>query len=415
VAYRSRIVDAELALLLGTSGAVLIEGAKACGKTETAMQVAASSVQLDIDAEARAAAAVDPGLVLSGDRPRLIDEWQLIPGVWDHVRRAVDRSGRTGEFILTGSAVPADDVTRHTGAGRFTRLRMRPMSLFESGHSSGESSLRSLLEGRDPAGRSDLDTADLAVRVSVGGWPGLLDRTPAQVLRVLRGYLDDVRRTDISRLDGIRRDPENVARVLRSLARHSATEASDSTIAADIGGSEGSTKRETVAAYHDALGRLMIIEDLPAWAPSLRSRTTLRQAPVRHFVDPSLAVAALGASPDRLVRDLRLLEQLFESLVVRDLRIYAQANDAEVFRYRDHTGLEMDAILQRRDGGWAAIEVKLGVGQVDDAAHSLLRLAERVASDPHGAPLLLAVVIGRGIAHRRPDGVLVIPVGTLGP
>lgn len=413
--YRPRIVDEELADLLDASGAVLIEGPRACGKTETAMQVAASAVQLDIDAAARSAALVDPGLLLPGDRPRLIDEWQLIPEIWDHVRRAVDRSGKSGEFILAGSAVPADDVVRHTGAGRFTRLRMRPMSLFESGHSSGIASLRGLLDGEDPAGRSRFDLEGLAERIAVGGWPGLLDRTPAQVLRVLRGYLDDVRQADIRKLDGVRRDPENVGRVLRSLARHSATEAAASTIAADVGGPGGSPKRETVAAYQDVLARLMITEDLAAWSPSIRSRTALRQASVHHFVDPSLAVAALEASPSRLTKDLPLLGQLFESLVVRDLRIYAQANDARVFRYRDHAGLEADAILEWRGGAWAAVEVKLGPRQVDDAAAALLRLADRVDSETHGPPRFLSVVTGWGIAHRRSDGVLVIPIGTLGP
>jgi predicted AAA+ superfamily ATPase len=409
-------VDRELSDLLDASGAVVIEGPKACGKTATATVVAKSSVRLDVDEDARNAARIDPALILAGEQPRLIDEWQLVPEIWDHVRRAVDDRPRArGQFLLAGSAVPADDATRHTGAGRFTRLRMRPMSLYETGHSTGKTSLGGILAGASPAGRSTHSVADIAVRIAVGGWPGLLDRTPAQVQRVLRGYLDEIRVTDIQRLDGVRRDPENVARVLRSLARHTATEASDSTIAADVGGAEAPIKRETVAAYRDALSRLMIVEDLPAWAPSLRSRTALRQAEVRHFVDPSLAVAALDATPARLVKDVTFLGLLFESLVIRDLRVYAQASDARVFRYRDHTDLEADAIVQRRDGSWAAFEVKLGAGQVDTAAEALRRLSERVDSQKHGPPAALGVITGWGYAHRRADGVLVIPIGTLGP
>lgn len=415
VTYRARIVDAELAAGLQATGAVLIEGPRGCGKTETARHAARSEVRLDVDDEARTAGLVAPAVLLEGDRPRLIDEWQLIPAVWNHVRREVDdHPDQTGQFILTGSAVPADDATRHSGALRFTRLRMRPMSLAETGHSTGDVSLAALFRGENPHARDPgLTINDLAERIAVGGWPGLLGRTPDQALVALRGYLDATRRVDLVRLDGVRRDPENVARVLRSLARNVATAASARSIAADVGGSDGPIDHHTVLDYIGALMRLFVVEDLPAWSPALRSRSILRTAATRHFVDPSLAVAALDARPERLLRDVETLGLLFESLVVRDLRIYAQHLDANVFHYRDNNGLEADAVVQRRDGSWIAFEVKLGQAAIDGAAANLLRLADRVDTARHGKPAALAVVTGWGFGYRRPDGVAVIPVGAL--
>jgi predicted AAA+ superfamily ATPase len=415
--YRSRVVDDELNTLLGATGAVLIEGPKGCGKTETGRRAARSEVRLDVDSDARAAATIAPHIILAGDRPRLIDEWQLVPDVWNHVRRDVDaHPGQPGQFILTGSAVPADDKTRHTGAMRFTRLRMRPMSLFETGHSTGTVSLATLFEGSAPAARDPgLSIEAIAERIAVGGWPGLLDRKPKQALYALRGYLDEVRRVDISGLDGIRRDPENVARVLRSLARNIATQASANAIAADVGGADNSVKPHTVIEYLGALTRLLIVEDLPAWAPNLRSRSPLRSAPTRHFVDPSIAVAALDTRPERLLRDFESLGLLFESLVVRDLRIYAQAMDGRVYHYRDQTGLEADAIVALGDGRWAAFEVKLGQVAVDKAAANLVKLAERVDPSTDGPPAALAVITATGYGYRRADGVDVIPIGALCP
>jgi predicted AAA+ superfamily ATPase len=347
----------------------------------------------------------------------LIDEWQLVPAVWNHVRREVDaHPGQPGQFILTGSAVPRDDVTRHSGGLRFTRLRMRPMSLAESGHSTGDISFAALLAGEDPHARDPgLGITDLAERIAVGGWPGLLGRTSDQALVALRGYLDETRRVDLSQVDGVRRDPENVARVLRSLARHVATAASARSIAADVGGADGPMDHHTVLDYLVALTRLFVVEDLPAWSPALRSRAILRTAVTRHFVDPSLAVAALDATPARLVRDVETLGLLFESLVVRDLRIHAQALDATVLHYRDSSGLEADAIVQRRDGSWAAFEVKLGQAAVDEAAAHLLRLADKVDRVRHGPPAVLAVITGWGYGYRRPDGVAVVPIGALAP
>lgn len=411
------MADAELAAMLLAAGAVVVEGPRACGKTQTALRAAASAVRLDVDDAARAAGLLSPGLLLDGARPRLVDEWQLVPGVWNHIRRAVDDAGgRPGQFVLTGSAVPADDATRHSGAGRFTRLRMRPMTLAEAGRSSGEVSLAALLAGDAPrAGDPGLDIRDVAELVAVGGWPALLGRPVDAALAANRGYLDETRRADLARADGVARDPENVGRVLRSLARHVSTQASARSIAADVGGAEGPVDHHTVLAYLAALSRVFVVEDLPAWSPALRSRTPLRAAPTRHFADPSLAVAALGADPDRLLRDVETLGLLFESLLVRDLRVFAQALDATVSHYRDATGLEADAVIERRDGAWAAFEVKLGPGAADDGARSLLRLAERVDADRHGPPAALVVVTGWGYAYRRPDGVCVVPAGALGP
>ena len=359
--YLPRIVDAELAELLEAAGAVLVEGPRASGKTATAARAAASEVLLDIDDNARRMIGADPAAVLNGAAPRLIDEWQLEPAIWNHVRRAVDRRGSPGQFILTGSTIPADDAARHTGAGRFARLRMRPLSLYESGRSSGEISLRGLLDGAaQRAPRSDLSIAAVAELVSAGGWPGHLGKTLPATLRVNRGYLDDVRRTDVARASGKTRDPVKVGRLLRSLARNVATPVALSTLAADMGNDGGAIKSDTVAEYLDALDRLMVVENQPAWSPHLRSRTTLRQTPVRHFVDPSLAVAALRATPARLTADLEFLGLLFESLVIRDLRVYAQAADAQVFHYREKDGLEVDAVVEAADGRWAAFEIKLG-------------------------------------------------------
>jgi len=417
MAYVPRVVDDELALLLGATGAVLVEGPKACGKTVTAMQAAASEVLLDVDDNARHMAEIDPPVVLAGATPRLIDEWQLAPTIWNHVRRSVDQRGLAGQFILTGSAVPADDISRHTGAGRFSRLRMRPLSLHEAGHSSGQISLARLLEGEPQrASRREMSIGSLAKLVCTGGWPGQLGKPDQGVVRANRGYVDDICRADVSRVSGRARDPLKVERLFRSLARNVATPVSLSKLVADVGGANGQTlKPDTAAEYVDALRRLMVVEDQPAWAPHLRSRTPLRSTPVRHFVDPSLAVAALRTNAERLLGDLAYLGFLFESLVVRDLRVYAQAADARVFHYRDKDGLEVDAIVETADGRWAAFEVKLGERWVPEAAGNLRRLAERVAENEHGGPAALAVIVPSGYGYAGGDDIGVVPITTLGP
>lgn len=414
--YRPRVVDAELTDLLASSGAVLIEGPKGCGKTETARQAANSEVLLDIDVAARTAGEVDPALLLTGATPRLLDEWQMVPALWNHVRRAVDERQAKGQFLLTGSAVPADDVSRHTGAGRIARLRMRPLSLAELGQSTSTISLRALLDGSPPAPCQSAHTiADVARLTAVGGWPTLLNTPAPAALRVLRSYLADIQRTDIQRVDGVARDPIRVERVIRAYARHVGTEATMSTLLVDVDGQDHPTHRVTLAQYLDALERLFVIEEQPAWAPHLRSRARVRSARKRHFVDPSLAVAALQATPERLLQDVSLFGTVFESLVVRDMRIYAQPLEAQILHYRDNTALEIDGIVEVADGRWGAFEVKLGQNAVDDAADTLKRFIAKVDIERAGAPMFLAVITGTGYAYRRPDGIDVIPIGTLGP
>lgn len=392
---------------------MVIEGPKACGKTATARRAAASEVLLDVDDDARRAAQIDPSLILDGAVPRLLDEWQVEPAVWNHVRRAVDDRGVPGQFILTGSSVPPDDITRHSGAGRLSRLRMRPMSLFELGRSTGEVSLLAAMTGGPVrSGDAGLTVPDVAEEIGLGGWPGFRGLTTDAGLRAVRDYLGEVVRVDVERVDGTRRDPDRVLRLVRSLARNVATHVSAATLAADTGGDEGPLKDETAREYLAALSRLLIVEDLPAWSPSMRSRSPLRAAAKRHFVDPSLAVAALGSSPDRLLADLNTLGYLFESLVVRDLRIYAQTFGARVLQFRESGGSEFDAVVEGPDGSWAGFEVKLGRGQVDAAAASLTRAAAKVGGPE---PALLAVVVATGYGYVRDDGVAVIPIGALGP
>ena len=303
----------------------------------------------------------------------------------------MDAVDAPGQFLLTGSAVPADDAERHTGAGRFAFLRLRPMSLVESGAGQGGVSLAALLEGQ-PLSCADpgLGVADLVELVCRGGWPAQLERPLAAAARAARDYLEQVRQVDVQRLDGRRRDPQRLGALLRSLGR-------------------------TVADHLQALERLMVLENQPAWRPHLRSKAALRQAPRRHFCDPSLAVAALGGSPDRLLKDLEWLGLLFESLVIRDLRVLAQALDGEVFHYRDDYGVEVDAIVQLRDGRWGAIEVKLGQGQVETAAAGLLRFRQQIDTHRTGEPAFLAVICASGYGYRRADGIAVVPVGALGP
>ena len=322
-----------------------------------------------------------------------------------------------GHFILTGSAVPPDDITRHTGAGRMSRLRLRPMSLFELGRATGQVSLSRILEGDPvPSLVQDLPLPALATLVCVGGWPGHLRRKSDEAaLLANRDYLDEIRRVDIRRVDGISRDPERVGRFLRTLARNTATSASVATMARDAGGADDSLSKETARSYLSALERLMVVEQQPPWAPHLRSRSRLRSSPKRHFTDPSLAVAALNAEPENLMKDIPWFGLLFESLVVRDLRVYAQAMGGRVYHYRDNTGLEVDAIVDAGPDRWAAFEVKLGRGRIDEAAAALLRFANRIDTTRSGRPAALAVITGGGYGYQRPDGVGVIPVGALGP
>ena len=420
--YRPRLADRELEDCLAAAGAVLIEGAKGCGKTATARRAARSEVFLDADPSAARAMAVDPRIVLAGETPRLLDEWQAFPDLWNYVRRAVDLQSGKGRFILTGSAVPPDDVMRHSGAGRITRLRMHTMSLFEQGRANGAVSLGGLLSGVDQPSAPDpgLALSDLVEAICRGGWPGTLDDGLRQAMRFVRGYVDEVRRTDVERTVQVRHAPNRVLRLLQSLARNTATTASLATLAtlatlaADVAGRNEVIQPRTIGDYLDALRRLFVVEALPPFAAHLRSRARLRQADKQHFSDPSIGVAALRSSPERLLADLGFL---FESLVVRDLRAYAAVHDAGLRHYRDSNGLEVDIIVETTAGIWLPVEVKLGSTPVivDEAAASLLRFRDIVDSGKMGDAPNLLVVTGMGYAYRRPDGVTVAPIGALGP
>ena len=424
--YVPRVADRELARRLASAGAVVIEGPRVCGKTTTARQAASSELLMDADPSVDEAMAVDPRLLLEGSEPRLIDEWQVEPAIWNYIRRAVDDRPGRGHFILTGSAVPPDDITRHTGAGRMSRLRLRPMSLFElSGTkdhrprkpAGGGVSLKRLLRGEAaPSLKHELSLDEIAELLCVGGWPGHLRAQSAEEAMVAnRDYLDEICRTDIRRVDGIARDPERVRRFLSSIARNTATCATVATMAADAGGSDASLSRETAHSYLGALERLMVVEHQPPWAPHLRSRSRLRNTPKRHFADPSLAVAALGAGPEHLLRDLQWMGFLFESMAVRDLRVYAQDSGASVYHYRDNTDLEVDAIVDGGPNRWAAFEIKLGAGRIEEAANALLKFTDRVDTERTGEPAALGVITGSPYGYHRPDGVSVIPIGALGP
>lgn len=412
--YLPRLVDDVLRRRLRANGAVLIEGPKACGKTSTARQFAASEVRLDADLAMRRAGLADPALLLDGATPRLIDEWQRVPGVWDAVRTAVDDRQADGQFILTGSATPAEALTRHSGAMRVSRLQMRPMSLFESGDSAGTISVAALLAGQQLSAPPPAhDLAAIAELTCRGGWPASLHRRVDDAQQSARDYLDTIAGTDIYEVDRIRRDPRKVKALLFSLARHTATYTDLKALAADATGAGEPVTSKTVSTYLDPLLRLWVVDEQLAWGGHLRSAAQVRSKPKRHLIDPSLAVAALGADPGALLADREMFGFQFESLVYRDLCAYTHALGGQVRAYRDDRDVEVDAILVGPNNQWAALEVKLsGTDAVLDlAAKALLRFGERMRTKPAG----LGIVVATGPSYRRTDGVHVISVGTLGP
>lgn len=415
--YRPRVVDGLLADRLVSAGAVLIEGPKTCGKTFTARQHAASVVSLDTDERARRALGVDPSLVLSGTAPQLVDEWQLdATRVWNHVRSEVDRRQRPGQFILTGSASPVADERRHSGAGRFARLTMRPMSLFESGDSTGEMSLAALLDGHRPtASATDTTVPRYAELVVRGGWPLNLSRTIAAASRLNVDYVTTIADVDVPAIDPSRRHPRLALRILQSLARNIGMEYIVTRVADDARTDESEVARSTVYDYLAPLERLMVLEPMEAWSSHLRSRARLRTSPRVQFCDPSLAVAVLRTGVHQILSDMNYFGDLFEALVVRDLRVFAELVDGVVQHYRDSDGLEIDAVVTAGDGRWSAFEVKLGTDDIDKAAANLLAFARKVDTTKVGAPATLAVVTSMGYGYTRPDGVVVIPAATLGP
>jgi predicted AAA+ superfamily ATPase len=412
--YLKRFTDTILKNRLKSAGAVLIQGPKGCGKTETAAQMAKSTARMDVDDDIRARMELDPKSVLTGLIPRLIDEWQEYPQIWNYIRREVDDRKKKGQFILTGSANPEERVRLHSGAGRFSIIKMRPMSMFEKGWSTGEVSLIKLINGAAPKSEQvEFDLGTLAEKITLGGWPSLIGSGGREALRFMQDYIALMVEVDISRVNDKKRDPKRVLRLLQSLARNISTEASITALAKDAGGSDVTVSDETIADYMEALERLMAVEQLPAWSPHIRSADTLRKAPKRQFVDPSLAVGALGLSIDKLIGDLNYFGFLFESLVIRDLRIYADMHDGKVFHYRDSRNLEVDAIVEYPDGTWAAFEVKMGFSAQDEAAANLLTFAAKIDQEKMGTPAALTVITANGFAYRRKDGINVIPLSAL--
>ena len=415
--YLPRISDSILKSHLEAMGAVLIEGAKWCGKTSTARQMAGSILMLqdpDQQEKYKIATQTKPSLLLRGDTPRLLDEWQMYPVLWDAVRFAVDQRGEVGQFILTGSTVPTDGATMHTGTGRITRMLMHPMSLYESGDSTGEISLRNLFVGKhDIEGFSKLSIEKIAYLTCRGGWPGAIKLEEKAALHVATAYLEAIVNADIQRVDGIEKNPDRVRLLLRSLARNTCTLATAKTIIDDVAANEVSMTEKTYTSYMNALKRIFVVENSPAWQPSLRSKTAIRSSEKRNFVDPSIGIAALQASPDNLLDDFETFGFFFESLCTRDIRVYTQALGGEVHHYRDRSGLEADMIIRLHNGQWAAIEVKMGSKQIDEAAENLIALRKRIDTSKVGEPAFLMVLTGGEYAYRRKDGVLNIPIGCL--
>lgn len=421
--YRKRIADALLQDKLAVKGAVLIEGPKWCGKTTTAERAAQSVLALDDPdrlSQNLALAQIRPSALLDGAKPRLLDEWQVAPVLWDAVRHAVDRAQTQGLFILTGSSVPPKaDATLHTGTGRIARLRMRTMSLWESGESSGTVSLSELFAGADPTGATvGADFDGIAFALCRGGWPAAVEMTGRRALAHAPDYLDAVIDSDVSRVDGVSRKPDTTRRLLRSLARLQGSQAAATAIRDDVAANEAdSFSEDTVSDYLSALRKLFVVEDLPAWCPNLRAKTPVRTTDTRHFADPSIAAAALGLAPADLLRDLPTFGLLFETLAVRDLRACADALDGDVFHYRDKSGLECDAVVRLRNGSFGLVEIKLGgAALIEKGARSLLALAAKLDPDKLPRPSFLLVLVADGdIAYRRPDGIIVCPLSALKP
>ena len=418
--YYQRVSDKILIEHLESKGAVLIEGAKWCGKTTSAKHIAKSVIEMDrpdMTEQYQQMARIKPSNLLEGEVPHLIDEWQIATNIWNAVRYEVDRRGEFGQFILTGSSVPAKlDESMHTGTGRIVRMRMRPMSLYESRDSSGQVSLLNLFNEKDISAIDNHSIDDIAFLICRGGWPAALNRTEKVALKQAFDYYDAVVNDDISRVDGVKRDPERTKRLMKSYARNVATQVSIETIRTDVISNDVETfDKESLYGYLNALKRIFVIEDSPAWNPNLRSKTAVRTSDTRYFVDPSIAAAALGIGPKDLINDLELMGLIFENLCVRDLRIYAEAIDGSVYHYRDKTGLECDAVIHLRNGKYALIEVKLGGDKlINEGAESLLRLANRIDTQKMKEPAFLMVLCGVApFAYKREDGVFVVPISCL--
>ena len=419
--YRNRVVDSILQEKLEGKGAVLIEGPKWCGKTTTAEQIAKSVLYMD-DPQSKEQnvnmAALNPKRLLSGETPRLIDEWQIAPKLWDAIRFEVDHRDDLGQFVLTGSAVPPDtkEIT-HSGTGRFSWLMMRPMSLYESGESTGEVSLSRLFEGKGEVdGESKLDLERIAFLICRGGWPRSIDMRDKIALNQAIDYYDAIVHSDINRADGVEKNPERVKRLMRSLARNQGQQIANTAIAADIAVNDESTiNQETVAGYISALKKIFVVEDMPAWNPNLRSKSAIRTSDTRYFVDASIAAAALGIGPNDLINDLNTMGFLFETMCVRDLRVYAEALGGSVYHFRNKAGLECDAVVHLRNGSYGLIEIKLGGEKlIREGVETLTSLTESIDTSKMKEPAFRMILTAADqYAYRREDGICIVPVGCL--
>jgi len=419
--YRKRIIDEILLDKLDAKGAVVIEGPKWCGKTTTALQVAGSVLRMD-EPEKRDTnvqmAEIEPSRLLRGETPRLIDEWQIAPKIWDAIRYEVDIRGEVGQFILTGSAVPIEsrEIT-HSGTGRLTWLTMRPMSLYESGESSGEVSLKNLFLNPDKiAGSNDMNIDKLAFVICRGGWPYSIGMKGKAALSQAEDYYDAIVRSDINRADGVNKNPERVKRLMKSFARNQGGQVGTTLLRNDIAINDTENLNEdTIASYISALKKIYVVEDMPSWNPNLRSKTAIRTSDTRYYIDPSIGTAALGIGPNDLINDLNTMGLFFESMCVRDLRVYAEALGGEVFHYRDKSGLECDTVIHLKNGSYGLAEIKLG-GQklIEEGIGNLKLLREKIDTTKMKNPSFMMIVVGTGeYAYKRDDGIYILPIGCL--
>ena len=415
--YLPRVVDKEIDELMEVMGAVLIEGCKWCGKSTTGLHHAKSVIEFqnpDRKQEYDEIKNTKPSLFLNGEKPRMFDEWQMYPVVWDSIKTDVDHTGLKGQYILTGSAKPSEGKTMHTGTGRISRVLMRPMSLFESNESTGEVSFADILDNKDISGVSKLSLEDLASIIVRGGWPASIEVESETKYRFAKEYVKSLLHEEIKKIDGVERNAEKMQNVLRSLARNNSTQVSNATLEGDIKNNfDDDISRPTLTDYLNTLEKLFVIEDVNATNLNLRSKYALRTKPKKYFVDPSIATAILDIKPKDLINDLNTFGLMFESLCIRDLKIYTERFGGDITFYRDEKNFEVDAILRTSSGKWGAIEIKLGAGYIDEAANNLLKFKERVDVKKCGNPSFLMVLTGANYSYKRDDGVYVVSIGTL--